>query len=124
MTLTRLFQLFLVLALVLTLYFTTTPVEHTLSRGLNDKFSHLMAFLLLSLLSDLSFPEKSFSSLIFYSLASYGLLIECIQYFLPYRTFSLLDFSADLMGILVYALTLPYLNRIKLFRELKKQNGH
>ncbi len=115
----RLFQTLLFIALVLTLYFTTTPVEYTVSKGLNDKLSHLIAFLFLSFLTDYSFPEKNFSFLIIYSLGAYGLLIECIQYFLPYRTFSFLDFLADLAGVLLYTLMFPMLFRLKLFRVLR-----
>ncbi len=34
-------------------------------------------------------------------LATFGLVIEVVQYFLPYRIFSLIDFTADLVGIIV-----------------------
>jgi VanZ family protein len=36
------------------------------------------------------------------ALAVFGLLIEIIQYFLPWRSFSLLDWLADIIGILTY----------------------
>ena len=36
------------------------------------------------------------------SLLAFGLFIEVVQYFLPYRQFSLLDLAADGIGIWLY----------------------
>ena len=45
-------------------------------------------------------------------LMAFGLLIEVIQYFLPYRTFSLYDLGADAIGVLVYIIWTPVLKQI------------
>ena len=72
----------------------------------NDKINHIFAFFTLALLLDLSFPNYpalavgKISALIIY-----GLLIECIQYFLPYRSFSTLDLLADTSACLLYGLS-------------------
>ena len=86
---------------------------------INDKVAHAMAFLLLALLADVSFPEPRFRLRIFCALAAYGMLIECIQFFLPYRSFSLLDFLADLLGIGAYYIFLPLLQRLDYFYRIK-----
>lgn len=70
---------------------------------LSDKLNHVAAFFTLALLIDFAYP---FHSLLwkFNFLFWYGLFIECIQYFLPYREFSLLDLGADLFGLSMYFL--------------------
>ena len=114
-----LFRIVFAIALLVTLYFTTTAGEPGLASVINDKVAHALAFLLLTLLADISFPEARFSLRITYGLAAYGMLIECIQFFLPYRSFSLLDFAADLLGIGVYFIFLPLLQRMQCFRRIK-----
>lgn len=103
----------LVSALLLVLYLCTSPGEYDLAKSVNDKLSHAVAFLILSLLADFSFPETGFSRVKIAPLLAYGILIECIQYFLPYRSFSLLDIVADIGGILAYLLILPQLRVLR-----------
>ena len=109
-------------ALLLTLYFTTTANEPGIASVINDKVSHALAFLVLAFLGDISFPQARFVLPIACGLAAYGMLIECIQYFLPYRSFSLLDFAADLLGISVYFISQPFLLRYERFRQIKIQD--
>ncbi len=112
-----LFRLALIGAILLILYLTTTPAEYELTRYVNDKLSHAMAFFVLSLLADFSFPGTRFSMTKTCSLLAYGILIECIQYFLPYRSFSLLDVAGDAAGIVFYIISLPLIMRLPVLRE-------
>ena len=112
-----LFRLALSSAVIIILYLTTTPTDYEVAQNVNDKMSHALAFLALSLLADFSFPKHKFSWAKIYPLFSYGILIECIQYFLPYRSFSLLDIAADTLGIVIYILSGPLLMRLPVLRQ-------
>jgi len=97
-------RVLLLLALIITTYATTTELTHPAVTSINDKFAHFASFFILSLLADLSFPKRGFDWAIWVPLSSYGLLIEVIQYHIPYRSFSLLDWAADSGGVLIYGL--------------------
>ena len=70
----------------------------------NDKLNHLLAFGVLAALADRSFPGpgpgKGWGKWV--SLMAYGLLIEGVQSFLPYREASGWDLLADGAGIGLY----------------------
>lgn len=84
------------------------PVE---AAHMNDKFCHLAGFFMLAWLADFSFPRAGFGLTKILPLLGYGLLIEIIQFFLPYRSFSLLDLVADGAGIALYGMALLLLGR-------------
>jgi VanZ family protein len=46
-------------------------------------------------------PERARWRWVLPVLLGYGLLIECVQWWLPWREFSVLDLAADLVGLLV-----------------------
>jgi VanZ family protein len=105
------FRISLAAAVTGILILATTPMEYTVVSGINDKLNHIFAFFVLSLLADFSFPENKFFVGIFLPLMGYGVAIELIQYFLPFRMFSLFDVAADALGILLYRLSLPLLQK-------------
>jgi len=90
----------------------TAELTHPLLTSVNDKVGHIVAFLYLAFLLDFSFPESRFDILKVILLLAYGLLIEVIQYFLPYRTSSFLDLLADGVGVALYFLLIPILKYI------------
>ena len=92
-------------------------VEYAELEDINDKVSHFLAFYVLSLLVDFSFPKYGFVLPKVFALLGYGLLIEIVQYFIPYRTCSLLDLSADGVGIALYWLSVPALKYVPLLRS-------
>ena len=100
---------FLVLFLLIS-YTALTP-QGDISIPYLDKIFHFSAFILLSLFLDLSVKRTlllSKAALIF--LIFYALLIEIVQYFLPYRSAEFFDFISDLLGILVYLYFAPKIN--------------
>ena len=112
-----LFRLGLACAVLLIFYFTMTPTEYELAQSVNDKLMHAMAFLALSLLADFSFPRDKFSLKKICPIIAYGILIECVQYFVPYRSFSMLDIVGDIAGVVIYVLLLPLLMRLSVLRQ-------
>ena len=70
----------------------------------NDKLNHLLAFGVLAALADGSFPGpgpgQGWGK--WASLVAYGLLIEAVQFFLPFREASGWDLLADGAGIGLY----------------------
>jgi len=99
-------RMLLLLALAVTTYATTTELTHSVATEVNDKFAHFATFFILSALAGLSFQKRSFDWTIWIPLTLYGLLIEIIQYYIPYRSFSLLDWAADSGGVLIYGLSM------------------
>jgi VanZ family protein len=70
--------------------------------GSADKVNHFAAFLVLAWLADHAYPGYSFRPEPWMALLGYGLLIEVLQAFLPYREASLGDLVADGAGLLAY----------------------
>jgi VanZ family protein len=93
------------------------PLDASSVSGINDKASHILAFYFLALLADFSYPESNLNCTKIFSLIFYGLSIECVQYGIPYRQFSLWDLAADALGLLIYGLSVPGLKQIPLLRS-------
>jgi VanZ family protein len=96
----------LLLALLAGAYLATTEGGPTAASGINDKITHLAGFYMLAWLADFSSPRSRCGVYKMLPLVGYGLLIEIIQFYLPYRSFSLLDMLVDGAGLLLYGLTL------------------
>jgi VanZ family protein len=104
-------------------YLATTGSEYPVVRDISDKANHLLAFYVLALFVDFSFPEKKLGFLKISSLLTYGLLIEVIQSFLPDRTASFLDLVADGIGVALYQLSLPVLRHLPLLNRRWRTEG-
>ena len=92
----------LVITLLLILFLATTRQSIPVAEDINDKANHLLAFGALALMGDFAFPASGFGLKKFLWLLGYGVLIELIQYFLPYREASILDVMADAAGLAIY----------------------
>jgi len=110
------FRVLLVLSLLLITYLVTTELNHPIMTSMNDKLGHILTFVILAFLLDYSFPANSFNLSKIFPLLVYGMLIEVIQYFLPHRTFSLLDMLADCSGLVIYVLLIPILRHVPFLR--------
>lgn len=67
--------------------------------SLSDKLLHLFCFLYLTIISWLS--RIIYKELWLYVIVlAYGILIEIVQIYIPYRSFEFLDIFADFLGIL------------------------
>jgi len=67
-----------------------------------DKANHVLAFAVMAGLAARGWPSRESAVARWGLLLGYGLLIEIVQFFLPIREFSLLDWLADGIGILSY----------------------
>ena len=80
-----------------------------------DKLVHVTAFLLLAFFADAGWPQLGFVRAKYLSLLAYGIGMECVQHFIPRRSFELLDILADASGLLLYGvLLLPLLRRLQI----------
>lgn len=103
------FRISLTAALLVITHLATTSLQYPMVESMYDKANHVLAFYALAFLADFSFPGNKFGAAKISSLLGYGLLIEVIQYFLPYRSFSLYDLAGDGAGLFLYWLSLPAL---------------
>ena len=94
------------------LYLSTIPVDGPLPGHLSDKFYHVLAFFLLAVQADYAYPATGFTAAKYLPLFLYGVLIEIIQYFIPYRSFSPADMLADALGLALYAVIALVLHRL------------
>jgi len=91
-----------------------TGIELHVENG--DKLLHFLAFAALAVLVDFAFPKSRFGLLKIIPLILYGLAIEYVQSFLPYRSASLADLLVDIAGIGVYMISIPILQRLPLIQ--------
>ncbi|ODB84827.1 hypothetical protein A3193_14690 [Candidatus Thiodiazotropha endoloripes] len=111
------------MSLVAICFLAFTPLQLPAVSSLNDKFSHILAFLYLALLCDFSWPEADWNFTKALSLLGYGLFIETVQAFLPHRFFSMLDLAADGLGLIIYSMILPGLLRINWIKRLRQKTA-
>ena len=96
------YRLLFILGIIVTLILTLSmPIGIAKSGLINDKVAHSVTFLVLAFLYSHTLGKQYGYQAIFI-LAAFGFLIEVIQYFLPWRSFSWLDWVADLAGIMAY----------------------
>tara|TARA_B100000700_G_scaffold275159_1_gene320753 strand:- start:1690 stop:2040 length:351 start_codon:yes stop_codon:yes gene_type:complete len=94
------FRLVLVISLVLISIVSIQEIEVQSSVNFSDKLLHFFCFLYLTCISWLC--RIIYKELWLYVIVlAYGILIEIIQIYIPYRSFEFLDIFADFLGILV-----------------------
>ncbi len=103
MSLTHCFRLTLLLAIITTGYLAVIPVDLSSTINISDKLLHALAFAVLFWLADYSWSGIGLVREKWLSLFFYGLLIEFVQYFIPYREASMFDVLANVAGLLFYA---------------------
>lgn len=102
---TLFFKACLTLSVIYVLYLSTIRIDSPLPGGFSDKFYHALCFCWLAFLTHRSFPDSESQLPGYLFLFLYGIFIECVQFFLPYRSFSFGDMIADAFGIIIYYLS-------------------
>jgi len=99
---TKTYRILFILAVIATLILTMSVVSGFVRPGMfNDKLAHMMIFFTLAFLLSHWLGER-YGVLAISALVIFGLLIEVIQYYLPWRSFSYRDWAADIIGIIFY----------------------
>lgn len=89
-------------------YLATTSEPYPIPSAPSDKMNHLLAFIQLTIVTRLAWPEVS-RVWVALGVMAFGLAIEVTQAQLPYREFSLLDLAADGAGTAIGLLPWPFL---------------
>ncbi|PCM42950.1 VanZ family protein [Marinobacter sp. ANT_B65] len=100
----------LLLSVVAIGFLATTSGDYPIPSAPSDKVNHIIAFVELTVLVRLSWPNLR---VIWFVpvLLGFGVSIEAAQANLPYRDFSLADIAADGTGVLIGLLPWPGLRR-------------
>ena len=108
MQLTKLsFRIILGISVVLISVLSIQEIDVKSSVSLSDKLLHLSCFLYLTIISWLSrIIYKEFW--LYVIVLAYGILIEIVQIYIPYRSFEFLDIFADFLGILAGSLFINF----------------
>lgn len=91
----------LVLLLIAYLYLGTVKIPADVAANFNDLVAHALGYIVLMCSGFFAFPRRDYMVRLFACFFLFSFLIECIQYFLPYRSFSISDIVANALGLLV-----------------------
>lgn len=97
-------RLVVITLMLLGVWVATKHLEFPTDVDINDKLIHIVVFFGFAVLLDLSSSRKPFWLWKGLPLLAYGIGIEMMQYFTPFRSFSVMDMVADFAGILIYFL--------------------
>ena len=99
------------LAFLLSFIFAIVPIN-LLSDTVtfNGPPKHIAAFCVLAWLLDRAYPERSGGAKIA-ALIGYGVLIELVQGFIPYRSANIFDVFMDVIGIAIYSMLKYFVSR-------------
>ena len=78
---------------------------------INDKVGHFLTFFVLGCWGAYGWSSQPVRKWVFGFLFGFGLAIECVQYFVPLRHFSLADWGADIAGLLFSVLFCRFFRR-------------
>ena len=92
-------RVLLVLSILAISFLATIEINSSWQTRVDDKLMHFLCFAYLTIIFKFAqFIDQDF--LLYVIVLAYGILIEIVQMYLPYRSFEFLDIFADLMGIL------------------------
>ena len=97
-----LFKIALMICVITICFLAFTVREYDMGEHSYDKANHFFAFFILAFLIDFAYPRMAFAGAKINALFGFAVFIELVQYFLPYRSFSLIDIAADIVGVLFY----------------------
>ena len=95
----RIAQFYCLLALYTYMGLSRSGME--LTTYASDKLLHFSGYVIFIISAMLAYGKRRSFVFLFMLLFAYSVLIECIQYFLPYRSFEVKDILANLAGLSV-----------------------
>ncbi|MFQ5685148.1 MAG: VanZ family protein [Candidatus Scalindua sp.] len=112
----KLILCFYVLYVLLIAYFSLIPIEHEIFKGIGDKWSHFIAYLILFIIAKKVHTNYNYLTCAI-ACFIYSFIIECIQFFVPNRYFEGLDLLANssgiFLGMVIYRLLIEQYFEIK-----------
>ncbi|MEZ5538658.1 MAG: VanZ family protein [Pseudomonadales bacterium] len=87
------------------------PTSSLPSVNIWDKAEHAMTFAGLMFLAWLAYQHRYSLTVLAALLIGYGVATECLQHFIPSRSFSVLDMVADSIGVLFMLFVLRLRNK-------------
>jgi hypothetical protein len=105
------------IALCIIVYLAMTQHNFPVVGVLHGYLSHILAFYILALLIDFAFPAKPSLLAKVIILLGYGLCIEVFQGQFTERTFSMIDFLANMIGVILYLASIPVLKHLPWFQN-------
>lgn len=93
-----------IILMLLGIWVATKKLDFPSDVNVNDKLIHVVVFFGFAVLVDLASSRKPFWLWKGLPLLVYGIGVEVMQYFTPFRSFSITDMIADFVGILIYFL--------------------
>jgi VanZ family protein len=92
-------RILLIISVALISFLAIIETNQSSSSLINDKLLHFLCFVFLTIVAKLTkYVNQNF--LLYGIVLTYGILIEIVQMYLPYRSFESLDILADFTGIL------------------------
>lgn len=111
------FRIALLAAVLLVSYLVFSKPSYPQNIPNLDKVGHIGSFFMLSWLAYLAYRPRWYWIVL--ELAFYGIMIEFIQSFLPYRSADVKDFMADMVGVALFYLVLGIWHLVR-----RKPSGH
>jgi len=96
----KLILCFCVLYVLLIAYFSLIPTEHETFKGIGDKWTHFITYLILFIIAKIVHTRFNYLTCAI-ACFIYSFIMECIQYFIPNRYFEGLDLLANSLGIIL-----------------------
>ncbi len=93
-----------IIVLALIFWQATTPIPFDVLTMENDKLGHVLTFAFLGVWALICWTDFNLQMILIGFLAFYGILIEFVQYFVPGRYFSLVDWAMDILGLIIAGL--------------------
>ena len=93
-----------VVVLVVVFWQACSPTPQIDTTLVNDKLGHFFVFLILGIWAQLGWKNSKHRIFLIGLLVLYGIAIESVQYFVPGRYFSLLDWLMDILGLIIAVL--------------------
>ena len=101
------FRFILGISIILISFFSIQEIEVERSVNFGDKLLHFSCFLYLTIITWLSRIINK-ELWLYVIVLAYGILIEIVQMYIPYRSFEFLDIFADFVGILAGSLFINF----------------
>ncbi len=112
-------KIFFFISLVVIEYLATAKVSFETTALSWDKANHCFAFFALFVMLSFAYQDLSQTKKLL-ALFLFAVQIEIVQYFLPYRSFSLLDIFADAIGLFLGLIFIKILVSKGFFDKINK----